>query len=200
MAKRRSGKRSRSASGGSPKRSGSRPVRSTPEDLAAERAHAADALVKLRSGGVAPGTLLPSDHVRLLVELLRPLTPELARRWLSALLLVPGEERSAVVARVERAIVDAYSGTSSLAEPIDPRGAREHPIDLPAIPPDDRAEERQVHVVYPPRQREGFVEQVVRTYQRQGDAPDGPSDVQLAEPESMKPGSTNRQRQRRAGG
>lgn len=46
----------------------------------------------------------------MLVELLRPAGPELARRWLAALLLVPEGERGAVVASVERRIVEEFAG------------------------------------------------------------------------------------------
>lgn len=129
-----------------------------------ELADARDALLRLKAEPPAARSLVPGDHVRLMIELLRPLTPELSRRWLSALLLVPEDERSAVVARVERAIVESYSGAGPLAEPIVPGSKRATDIVLPSIPPDAQAEERQVHVVFPPNQREGFVEQVVRTY------------------------------------
>lgn len=52
---------------------------------------------------------LPNDHLRLLIELLRPAGPELARRWLSALLLVPEHEREQVVDSVEAEIVNQYA-------------------------------------------------------------------------------------------
>ena len=51
---------------------------------------------------------LPDDHVKMLIELLRPAGPDLARRWLAALMLVPEAEREAVVGEVERSIVDEY--------------------------------------------------------------------------------------------
>jgi hypothetical protein len=44
----------------------------------------------------------------MLTELLRPMGADLARRWLAALSLVPEAEREAVVAEVERSIVDEY--------------------------------------------------------------------------------------------
>jgi hypothetical protein len=68
-------------------------------------------------------------------------TAELARRWVAALLMVPAEERAVVVEAVEDRIVETY-GT--------PAG------DAPA--------ERLVHVREPPAQREGYVEEVIRTY------------------------------------
>ncbi|MBY0310945.1 MAG: hypothetical protein K2W85_02635 [Phycisphaerales bacterium] len=139
-------------------------ARPAPEGKDRELSNARDALLRLKAEPAAPRSLVPGDHVRLLIELLRPLTPELSRRWLSALLLVPEDERPAVVARVERAIVESYSGAGPLAEPIVPGSNRATDIVLPSIPPDDQAEERQVHVVFPPKQREGYVEQVVKTY------------------------------------
>lgn len=53
-------------------------------------------------------TLSPNEHVRAIVELLRPAGPDLARRWLSALALVPDHEREHVVRSIERRIVELY--------------------------------------------------------------------------------------------
>ena len=53
-------------------------------------------------------TLLPNDHLELLIELMRPGSVELARRWVSALMLVPADEREAIVAAVEAQIVADY--------------------------------------------------------------------------------------------
>ncbi len=44
----------------------------------------------------------------MLSELLKPAGPELARRWLAALLLVPDAEREAVVSAVEAQILDEF--------------------------------------------------------------------------------------------
>lgn len=55
-----------------------------------------------------PGAPLPNDHVRAIIELLRPATPDLGRRWLAALLLVPEAERAAVVEAVEGRIFEQY--------------------------------------------------------------------------------------------
>jgi len=52
--------------------------------------------------------LSPSDHLRLLVDLMKPTGPELARRWLAALSLVPEDERQGVVESVETEILRQY--------------------------------------------------------------------------------------------
>lgn len=96
-----------------------------------------------------------------MVELMKPLTPALARRWLAALLQVPEEERALLVARVEKAIVETYASTSPASEAI---RLPEAEITLPHIPPDEQAEERLIHVVHPPRAGEGHTEQIIRTY------------------------------------
>ena len=54
-------------------------------------------------------TLCPNEHVRAIVELLRPATPDLARRWLAALTLVPINEREQVVEQIEQRIVELYT-------------------------------------------------------------------------------------------
>ena len=56
--------------------------------------------------------------MRLLIELLRPAGAESARRWVAALLLVPEEEREAVIERVETSIVRTYAADEA------PTGAR----------------------------------------------------------------------------
>ncbi len=53
--------------------------------------------------------LLPNDHITMLIELLRPMGPQLARRWLAALLLVPEDERESLVEAIEEQIVREYS-------------------------------------------------------------------------------------------
>lgn len=53
--------------------------------------------------------LSPSDHLRMLIDLLRPAGPALARRWVAALLLVPEGDRESVVSAVERRIVAEYA-------------------------------------------------------------------------------------------
>lgn len=76
----------------------------------------------------------------MLTELLKPGGVELARRWLAALLVVPAAEREEVVRMVEAQIVAEY--------------------DLPR----DEAD-REMVVRYPAVQREGYVEEVVKTYE-----------------------------------
>lgn len=73
-------------------------------------------------------SLNPSDHVRMIVELLQPIGPDLARRWLAALLLVDRENREAVVESIERQIVAAYAPTVvAHAKPGDLAGGRSGP-------------------------------------------------------------------------
>lgn len=56
----------------------------------------------------ASPTLSPNDHLRLLLELLRPAGAELARRWLAALLMAPREEREAIVQAIELRMLETY--------------------------------------------------------------------------------------------
>tara|TARA_Y100001933_G_scaffold72643_1_gene74188 strand:+ start:951 stop:1109 length:159 start_codon:yes stop_codon:yes gene_type:complete len=44
----------------------------------------------------------------MLIEMMRPTGPELARRWLAALMLVPRDQREAVVASVEQRVVEEF--------------------------------------------------------------------------------------------
>lgn len=46
--------------------------------------------------------------MRMLIDLLHPTGPELARRWVAALTLVPPAERERVVAAIERHIAAEY--------------------------------------------------------------------------------------------
>lgn len=80
----------------------------------------------------------------MLVELLEPAGPDLARRWLAALLLVDREDRPALVAEIERRVVAAYA----------PRAAAQ------AAPP-----RTELSVISPPVQHAGYVEQVITTYE-----------------------------------
>jgi len=77
----------------------------------------------------------------MIVELLRPAGPELGRRWLAALLLVPEAERVAVVEAIEAKLATTYG--------------RPHA---------SSGGERMIVVRYPPVQREGYVEETERTY------------------------------------
>lgn len=58
--------------------------------------------------GVQALRVTPADHVRMLADLLQPATPDLARRWLAALLMVPAEERAGIVKAVEARIVEQF--------------------------------------------------------------------------------------------
>ncbi len=81
----------------------------------------------------------------MLVELLRPLGPELARRWLAALLAIPAHEREAAVAAIESRVAEAYEQRLAGSRKKSRKG-------------------RSIDVVSPPVQREGYTEQVVTTY------------------------------------
>lgn len=52
--------------------------------------------------------LLPSESLKLVIELMRPAGPELARRWVAALMLVPESDRETVVAEIETRIAELY--------------------------------------------------------------------------------------------
>ncbi len=114
-----------------PMKSGTERSTSKHPSLPAQRA-------PLLDGARSPGTLLPNDHLRLLIALLRPLGAELGRRWLAALLLVDEREREAVVAEIERV----------LAERAELGGGRTAELDH----------------VSEERQRDGFTERTITTY------------------------------------
>ncbi len=125
------------------------------------------------AGGVAsaPGgspTLSPNQHVRTIVELLKPAGPDLARRWLAALLLVPVEERGAVVASIEAAVVRQYPLKGSGKAAAGPGGGESAEAPTIAGPTDER--DQEFIVVYPATQRQGFVEQIERAYGPAGGA------------------------------
>ncbi len=94
----------------------------------------------LKDNTLRPGELNPDDHVRMLVELLRPLGPELARRWVAALLSVDAGDRQALVEAIERRVGELYSGPAGRSR-------------------------REVTLVRPPAQRDGYVEQVETTFE-----------------------------------
>ena len=106
----------------------------------------------------------PADHVRTLVELLRPAGPDLARRLVAALLLAPVDEREAIVESIEAKMVELYSSTSETLD---------EPVDAHADEP------RMMNVIDAPVQKQGYVEQKIHTYevkagedaQSQGDEP-----------------------------
>lgn len=100
-----------------------------------------------------PGTVLPSEHLRMLVDLLRPMGPELARRWLAALLMVDEDKREEVVAAVERQLVADDEGRPHRS--FTKRGKA--------------GEELELRLVSPPVARDGFVEQKITTYAVEGE-------------------------------
>lgn len=93
--------------------------------------------------------LFPNDHVRLLTELLRPAGVELARRWLAALLVVDEGEREAMVAAVEKRVVELYGIGRDYGGGSDSGVA---------------SGVGEITVVHSPRQVGGFVERVEVTY------------------------------------
>lgn len=75
----------------------------------------------------------------MLIELMKPAGPDMARRWLACLLCVPEAERAALLAEMEARAAALASRASAGAE---------------------------LTVLHPPVQREGYVEQVSTTYAR----------------------------------
>lgn len=99
-------------------------------------------LLRLRPAVEGPGELTAGDHVRLLAELLQPTGPEMARRWLAILAMVPREEREDVVRAISQRVVETY-------------GSSIH-----------RAESFGLRAISPEVQREGYSEHVETTYAR----------------------------------
>jgi hypothetical protein len=90
-----------------------------------------------------PGERLsPADHVHLLTELLRSASPDLARRWLHALLRVPEPEREAMVLALEARVLAEFGP-------------------LPGV---DQPAGVSLWVHYPPEQRTGYVEERIVEY------------------------------------
>lgn len=93
------------------RRSGRTPDRPTPRSTTSRSTTPPPSqppLISSPSAFSGSATLSPSDHVRMLVELLQPMGPELARRWVAALLLVDRDERDEFVRTVERHVADLY--------------------------------------------------------------------------------------------
>lgn len=67
------------------------------------------AMWRPEGGSTGSPELSPGDHLRLLTDLLRPGQLELGRRWVAALMLVPENEREALVEAIERQIIDTYA-------------------------------------------------------------------------------------------
>ena len=89
----------------------------------------------------------------MLVDLLRPMGPELARRWLAALLMVDEDKREEVVAAVERQLVADDEVRSDWVVPKSRKA-------------DD---ELELRLVSPPVAREGYVEEKITTYAVSGE-------------------------------
>lgn len=84
-------------------------------------------------------TPLANEHVLTLIELLKPAGPDLARRLVSALLLAPEAERDGIVEAIEARMVELFAP--------------------------ERGGTRQMDVLERETQRDGYVEQVFRTYE-----------------------------------
>lgn len=89
----------------------------------------------------------------MLVELLRPVGPELARRWLAVLALVDPADREALVAELERRAVDQYAPVKREQPPKTKPKAR-------AIKPSSG----EMTLIHPPQQKQGYVEIVEVSY------------------------------------
>lgn len=73
-------------------------------------------LLRLEPQADGPVGLTAGDHVRLLAELLQPTGPEMARRWLAILAMVPREEREDVVRAISKRVVETYGNSIHRAE------------------------------------------------------------------------------------
>ncbi|MDX2131303.1 MAG: hypothetical protein SFY69_04550 [Planctomycetota bacterium] len=114
----------------------------------------------------------------MLVDLLRPGTADLARRWVGALLTVDPADREALVAEVERRVASLYPLAPGADQP-DAGSSLSGAADEPPAEP--------VDVVHPPRQRDGYVEQVRVTYERGTASP--PPPAARATPSAPTPGA-----------
>lgn len=79
---------------------------------------------------------------------------ELARRWLAALMLVPMHERAEVVHAVEREISRTYGAANE------------------SIPSQTANDSAAWSVHHPPVQKDGYVEEIVKTYEEVEPKPD----------------------------
>ena len=52
--------------------------------------------------------LSPNEHLHLLIELMKPIGMETARRWVAALMIVPEDQREALVDAIEAQIVAEF--------------------------------------------------------------------------------------------
>lgn len=88
---------------------------------------------------------------------MRPMGPELSRRWLAALALAPWSEREEIVESIERRMAELYAPERIAARAKDASGAK---VERAAT-----GETREVRVMLPPRERSGVSEQIIRTYE-----------------------------------
>lgn len=65
--------------------------------------------------------LSPGDHLKLLVEMMQPLGPQQARRWLAALLLVDRDEREPLIELIERHVAGLYANRPLKLEGLGPQ-------------------------------------------------------------------------------
>lgn len=82
----------------------------------------------------------------MLVELLQPAGPDLARRWLAALLSIPRDERLTAVEAIEHRIATLYAQHDDTLDAATEPGNREF------------------HVISPPTQHDGYTEHTETTY------------------------------------
>jgi hypothetical protein len=85
----------------------------------------------------------------MLTELLRSASPDMARRWLHALLRVPVDQREALVQAFEARVLAEFGG---------------HAEARAQAAMDAAGDALRVH--YPPEQREGYVEERIVEYAR----------------------------------
>lgn len=52
--------------------------------------------------------LSPNDHLTMMLELCKPESMGMVRRWVAALMLVPEDQREGIVQAVEKQIVDDF--------------------------------------------------------------------------------------------
>lgn len=85
--------------------------------------------------------------------MLREGGPDLIRRWVASLLLAPRDERERIVEAVERRMTELYAPAEGETETSQRTAAKQD-------------EEPMVHLTSDVKQRAGYVEETVRSYQR----------------------------------
>lgn len=115
--------------------------------------HRSEPVYKATRSGTS-STVSQGDHVRLLVELLQPLGPELARRWVAALMMVDREDREAMVSAIERKVVENYGPHAKTPA----RSAESTAVAEGHAP-------REITLVHPPRRDSEYIERIETTYE-----------------------------------